>query len=150
MPTLFLTAHGDVPTSVGAMKSGAVDFLCKPVEDEDLLSAVERAMGADLEQRRRQDELVHLVGRLERLTAREREVYGLVVSGLLNKQIAAQLGTSEQTVKVHRGRVMQKMLASSLAQLVHFAEQLSAAGVVHLELGAASPHAIRRADGPAG
>jgi FixJ family two-component response regulator len=124
IPVIIITGHGDVATSVRAMKAGAVDFLMKPVEDTELLAAVERATAQDAEGRRQRADLEELTQRLARLTPREHEVFGLVVAGLLNKQIAGRLGTSEQTVKVHRARVMQKMAAASLAQLVHFADRL--------------------------
>lgn len=127
LPILFITGHGDVPTSVMAMKAGAVDFLCKPVEDADLLAAVDRAIAADAENRRLRESIGELRRRRALLTPRESEVFSLVVAGLLNKQIAGHLGTTEQTVKVHRGRVMQKMAAPSLADLVRFAERLETA-----------------------
>ncbi len=129
LPVIFITGAGDVPTSVRAMKAGAVDFLTKPVDDQDLLAAVESALARDLEMRQGLAELDELSRRFDSLTPREREVFALVVLGLLNKQIAGRLGTTQQTVKVHRGRVMQKMGADSLAQLVHFAERLQRAGL---------------------
>ncbi len=128
IPMVFLTGYGDVPTSVQAMKAGAVDFLTKPVDEEELLEAIGRALARDVELRERRVEQEELVGRRTTLTRRERQVFDLVVQGLLNKQIAGRLGTTEQTVKVHRGRVMQKMQATSIAQLVHIAERLEAYG----------------------
>jgi FixJ family two-component response regulator len=128
MPIVFITGYGDIATSVRAMKSGAVDFLTKPVDDDDLLRAVERALQRDARARRELEEQQGIAERVAALTPREREVMGLVVQGLLNKQIAGRLGTTEQTVKVHRGRVMQKMGATSLAQLVHFAERMGMRG----------------------
>lgn len=126
IPMVFLTGYGDVPTSVQAMKAGAVDFLTKPVDEEELLEAIGRALARDVQLRERRAEQDELVGRRAMLTRRERQVFDLVVQGLLNKQIAGRLGTTEQTVKVHRGRVMQKMQATSIAQLVHIAERLEA------------------------
>tara|TARA_B100000029_G_C17022120_1_gene758964 strand:+ start:29 stop:520 length:492 start_codon:yes stop_codon:yes gene_type:complete len=124
MAIVFITGHGDVPMSVAAMKGGAVDFLLKPFDDEALLGAIDRAIGHDRVWLKEQQELDGLRGRYDRLTPRQQQVFGLVATGLLNKQVAAQLGTSEKTIKVHRARVMTTMQAGSLADLVRQAERL--------------------------
>jgi FixJ family two-component response regulator len=124
IPIVFITGHGDIPTSVRAMKAGAVEFLTKPFGDQDLLDAIKQAIERDQTARQNQAGVAEILHRYETLTPREREVMELVVSGLLNKQIAAQLAVSEVTVKVHRGQVMQKMRAGSLAELVRMSERL--------------------------
>jgi FixJ family two-component response regulator len=118
IPIIFITGHGDIPMSVRAMKAGAIEFLPKPFRDQDLLEAIQEAIELDTKALQQRSELTELRRRYETLTAREREVMNFVVRGLLNKQIAAELGTSEVTVKVQRGQVMHKMLADSVADLV--------------------------------
>jgi len=124
IPIIFITGHGDIPTSVQAMKAGAVEFLTKPLADRDLLDAIQQAVKRDRAGRQRQAEIRELHRRYQSLTPREREVMQRVVSGLLNKQIAAELGISEITVKAHRGQVMRKMRADSLPNLVTMSETL--------------------------
>ena len=124
IPIIFITAHGDIPMSVRALKSGAVEFLTKPFRDQDLLDGIQQALQRDRVTREQQAELLHVQERYEALTGREREVMTLVVSGLLNKQIASEIGASEATVKIHRGNLMQKMEAGSLIDLVRMADKL--------------------------
>jgi FixJ family two-component response regulator len=123
-PIVFLTGHGDIPSTVQAIQGGAVDFLTKPVGESDLIAAVRAAIQRDREQRSTRAELADLVRRYSALTPREREVLPLVVSGLLNKQAAAELGISEITLEIHRGKIMHKMEATSFADLVRIAEKL--------------------------
>jgi len=124
IPIIFITGHGDIPSSVSAMKAGAVDFLPKPIHDEDLLRAVREAIQQDRKERTERAERDAVAERFQTLTPREREVMALVVRGMLNKQIAFSLGASEKTVKIHRGRVMEKMKVSSVADLVRAAEKI--------------------------
>ena len=124
-PIVFLTGHGDIPASVQAMKAGAVQFLTKPVDEQELLRAIEEAVERDRRTRQQQVEMNELRGRYESLTAREQEVMQQVISGMLNKQIAAELNITEDTVKFHRGHIMRKMRADSLADLVRMAKNLA-------------------------
>jgi FixJ family two-component response regulator len=124
MPIIFITGHGDIPMTVRAIKAGAVEFLTKPFRDQDLLDAIQQALERDRVAREQRGKIEELRSRFDSLTPREREVMGLVVAGLLNKQIAGELGTSETTIKIHRHQVMEKMGAGSLAELVRMADRL--------------------------
>jgi FixJ family two-component response regulator len=128
IPIIFLTSHGDIPMAVRAIKAGAIEFLTKPFRDQDLLDAIQVALERDVSLRERQTEIAMLRKRLGSLTPREREVLPLVVSGFLNKQIAAKIGTTEATIKVHRSQLMKKMGAASLPQLVRMADKIGIIG----------------------
>jgi FixJ family two-component response regulator len=127
LPIIFMTGHGDIPMSVRAMKAGAIDFLAKPFRDQDLLDAIHTALQADRQRRRCDQALQGLTARYASLTPREREIMGLAARGLMNKQIAGEVGTSEITVKIHRGNAMRKMEAKTFADLVRMAESLGLA-----------------------
>ncbi len=127
IPIVFITGHGDIPMSVKAMKAGAVDFLPKPFSDQDLLDAIHAAIEKNTRARQEHAEKEVIQRRIDRLTPREGEVFRLVIAGMLNKQIASELGASEKTIKVHRARVMQKMEVQSVAELVHLAEKVGIA-----------------------
>ena len=125
IPIIYITAHGDIPMAVQAMKAGAIDFLSKPFRDEDLLDAIRKALDRDAAFRTRQAELSEIRSRIAQLTVRQRQIMTHVVAGKLNKQTAAELGVSENTIKVHRHRIMERMGAASLADLIHMIERLS-------------------------
>ena len=123
MPIIFITGHGDIPMSVEAMKDGALDFLTKPFHDKELLQVIEKAIEKDTYARAEYDEILDIRRRIERLTLRENEILGYIITGMLNKQIACELGIAEKTVKVHRGRIMDKLCVASVAELVRLAEK---------------------------
>jgi FixJ family two-component response regulator len=124
IPIIYITAHGDIPMAVQAMKSGAIDFLSKPFRDEDLLDAIRKALERDAAAKARQAEVREIRGRVAQLTARQRQIMARVVAGRLNKQTAAELGLSENTIKVHRHRIMERMGAATLADLIHMLQRL--------------------------
>lgn len=125
IPVIFITGHGTIPMSVRAVKAGALEFLTKPFREEDLIAAIRQALEHDREARQERNELARLRGTLEKLTPRERDVLALIVTGRMNKQIAAELGTAEQTIKQHRGRVMRKLAVGSVAELVRLVERVA-------------------------
>jgi FixJ family two-component response regulator len=125
IPVIFITGHGDIPMSVRAMKAGAIEFLTKPFRDQDMLDAVQHAIDSDLQRRKSEKTISDLTGRLATLTARERQVLEILVTGQLNKQIGATIGTTESTVKAHRTQIMRKMQAGSLAELVRMTDRLN-------------------------
>jgi FixJ family two-component response regulator len=143
-PVIFITGHGDIPMSVAAMKAGAIEFLPKPFRDQDFLDAVHKGIERDRLRRERGARTGELRERFERLTPREREIMALVASGLMNKQIAAELGLSEITVKIHRGRMMLKMEAKSLPDLVRIADRLALTDATAAALPSSSPRANRQ------
>ena len=124
MPIVFITGHGDIPMSVEAMKKGAIDFLTKPFHDKDLLQVIEKAIEKDTYARAEYDEILDIRRRIERLTLRENEILGYIITGMLNKQIAFELGIVEKTVKVHRGRILEKLCVGSVAELVRLTEKV--------------------------
>ena len=134
IPIIFITGHGDIPMSVRAMKDGAVEFLTKPFRDQDLLDAIHQALDSDRAAREQRAKAAELRRRYESLTPREREVMQLVVRGLLNKQIASELGASEVTIKMHRGQVMHKMRAESVVELLRMAEAIALIGASHTKV----------------
>ena len=144
LPIIFLTCHGNIPMSVRAMKSGAVDFLTKPVEKGDLLRAIQSAVQLDTRLRKECAERSELEVRFSTLTPREREVFALVVDGKLNKQIAGDLGTGEQNIKMHRGQVMRKLQVQSLADLVKLAQRLGTSGTHELYAARSGAHGAPR------
>jgi FixJ family two-component response regulator len=148
MPIVFITGHGDISMSVKAMKAGAVDFLTKPFDAESLLEAIRRAVAKDVRDLSEEGRTADVLARVKLLTPRETEVFALVVTGMLNKQIAAELGIGEKTVKVHRARVMEKMRAGSVAELVRLADR---AGVIVPKSSVVSAHeAVHGPAGPTG
>jgi FixJ family two-component response regulator len=150
VPIIFITGHGTIPMSVRAMKAGAVEFLTKPFREEELITAIQQALARDEAARENRAELAELRKRFEKLTARERDVLALVVTGRLNKQIAADLGTAEQTIKVHRGRIMRKLDVGSVAELVRLVERLDPARDPARPALADSPPVRLQAAPPAG
>jgi FixJ family two-component response regulator len=124
MPIIFITGHGDIPMSVEAMKKGAVDFLTKPFQDKELLQVIDKAIEKDTHARAEHDEILDIGRRVDQLTLRENEILGYIITGMLNKQIAFELGIAEKTVKVHRGRIMEKLCVGSVAELVRLAEKV--------------------------
>jgi FixJ family two-component response regulator len=131
LPIIFISGHGDIPMTVRAMKAGAIEFLTKPFRDQDLLDAVQLALQRDRDRRVRESAILQTRARFEALTPAEQQVFGLVTAGLMNKQIAGELGVSEITAKVHRGNVMRKMAARSLADLVRMADALGIRQATH-------------------